>query len=76
MDIQNKMLKNFVDKYGVCGLKRITSMFTKRESNQAIANEFGVTRQRVHQWQKVFVTTKVTPRLHVKKIIGIEVRLS
>ena len=57
------MLNNFIKKYGLEGLKRITELFLAKESNEVIAKEFGVTRQRVHQWQKAFVvvTVKLSP---------------
>lgn len=55
---QERMLRNFVSKYGDHGLKRICNLFVEGTSNQAIAKEFGVTRQRVHQWQKAFTVQK------------------
>lgn len=54
------MVTNFVDKYGKTGLHRICEMFFQKQSNQVIAKEFGVTRQRVHQWQKTFVITQIS----------------
>lgn len=49
------MVKNFEKKYGRDGLQKICDLFTAGTSNQIIAKEFSVTRQRVHQWQKVFI---------------------
>ena len=48
-------VENFINKYSKDGLKKICTMFCQRISNETIAAEFGVTRQRVHQWQKLFV---------------------
>ena len=59
MATNEKMLRNFISKYGKKGLRKITNMFLVRESNQKIADEFGVTRQRVHQWQKAFTEHRV-----------------
>lgn len=59
MTTEERMLKNFTDKYGKKGLKRICELFRNQYSNAVIAKEFDVTRQRVHQWQKTFTVKKV-----------------
>ena len=69
---EETMLRNFVRKYGYNGLKKITKLFRNRASNQIIAEEFEVTRQRVHQWQKAFTHTQVELKQHVKIALGEE----
>ena len=59
METNDKMLRNFISKYGKKRLRDITNMFLVRVSNQKIAEDFGVTRQRVHQWQKAFTEHRV-----------------
>jgi len=53
------MIKNFLDKYGIEKLRDICDLFVDQVSNQTIAETFGVTRQRVHQWQKCFTIKRV-----------------
>lgn len=69
METEEKMLNNFVDKYGFHNLVKISNMFLEQMSNQEIANIFGVTRQRVHQWQTAFVQQSVKLRPHVEKAL-------
>lgn len=69
MDKDQRMLLNFIEKYGEEKLTIICSMFKKQESNQIIASHFGVTRQRVHQWQCSFTTKSVTIRPHVSRAL-------
>jgi transposase len=65
-----RMVKNFTAKYKKEGLERICELFYKGVSNQKIAEEFGVTRQRVHQWQKAFTTQHITFTEEVLKELG------
>ena len=58
--MSQKMVQNFISKYGKEGLRKICDMFYQEISNQKIAHEFGVTRQRVHQWQKAFTKNNIT----------------
>jgi hypothetical protein len=60
MNAEEKMLNNFIKKYGIRGLERIVELFVAKTSNEKIAEEFKVTRQRVHQWQKAFTTSTVS----------------
>lgn len=69
MTTEEKMLKNFMQKYGYSGLKKISVLFKEGTSNQVIAEKFSVTRQRVHQWQKAFVDQKVILKPHVEKAL-------
>ena len=65
-----RMVKNFTAKYGKEGLQRICELFFQGTSNQKIAEEFGVTRQRVHQWQKAFTIQHITFTAEVVKELG------
>lgn len=58
METGEKMLNNFLKKYGKQELKQLASFFLSRTSNEVIGEHFGVTRQRVHQWQKAFTQTE------------------
>lgn len=69
MTKEEKMLKNFVEKYGEDGLSDILDMFIDGKSNELISDFYGVTRQRVHQWQKAFTEKRVTMKPHVKKYL-------
>lgn len=60
---------NFINKYSKDGLKKICSMFCNKDSNEVIAKEFGVTRQRVHQWQQLFVKKVVVLREGVTDVL-------
>lgn len=72
MKIVETMVINFVNKYGVDGLRRIVMLFERRISNEKIAKEFSVTRQRVHQWQRVFTLTNVRPTDQVRKMLCVK----
>lgn len=69
MTKEERMLKNFVEKYGEKGLKDILKMFTEEKSNQIIADFYDVTRQRVHQWQKAFTVKNISLRPHVNQFL-------
>jgi hypothetical protein len=69
MSAEEKMLNNFTKKYGHDGLSKITDLFVRKVSNEVIASEFKVTRQRVHQWQKAFTTSTVTVKPFVKDVL-------
>jgi hypothetical protein len=73
MNTQERMLKNFVNKYGIEGLRKMCSMFIAQESNATIAKEFDVTRQRVHQWQKTFTVQEVNLRDFVENRISSDI---
>lgn len=70
MSAGETMVSNFINKYGIDGLARIMMLFIDKISNQKIANEFGVTRQRVHQWQREFTKVKILPAEVVRKILN------
>jgi DNA-directed RNA polymerase sigma subunit (sigma70/sigma32) len=69
MNATDKMLNNFVKKHGKKGLRKLTYFFVLRKSNVEIGRYFGVTRQRVHQWQKAFTTTHVDIKPFVSRVL-------
>jgi predicted DNA-binding protein YlxM (UPF0122 family) len=69
MTTEERMLKNFTDKYGKKGLAKMCDMFLLQRSNAEIAKEFEVTRQRVHQWQKIFTTKKIIVNQFVREAL-------
>ncbi len=72
MSTGNTMVHNFVNKYRISGLQRIIELFRQHISNQTIAQEFNVTRQRVHQWQREFTKIQVIPTEPVKKVLHLK----
>lgn len=69
MDTGKIMLKNFIKKYGRGELRKLTDYFLMRKSNEEIGAYFGVTRQRVHQWQRAFTNTRTDLKSFVSKTI-------
>lgn len=45
------VLENLVDKYGLVKVRWLVKRFTLGHSGEDIAEEFGVTRERVRQWK-------------------------
>lgn len=64
------MLLNFKKKHGSQGLRTLLNMFLERRSNQEIANLFGVSRQRVYQWQQVLVDISVGLKPDVATVLS------
>ncbi len=46
--------KNFLERYGADGLRRLLASFSAGESGQVIAEQFAVSRERVRQWKNSF----------------------
>ncbi len=44
---------NIVEEHGRRGLRKLLAMFDSGESGTVIAEQFGVSRQRVHQWKQL-----------------------
>ena len=68
------MLDNFMRKYGKPSLRKLATYLINRKSNEDIAKEFGVSRQRVHQWQKAFTNTHTVLRPFVEQALRRKVR--
>ncbi len=48
------MLDNFIARYGRSGLQRFIDHLQGGRSGQEIAEDFGVSRERVRQWKNAF----------------------
>jgi DNA-directed RNA polymerase sigma subunit (sigma70/sigma32) len=53
-DSRERVARNFVERYGAAGLERMLDALSDGVSGQAIAEEFGVSRERVRQWKEAF----------------------
>ena len=51
---RERVARNFIKSYGRVRFRRLLSALAAGESGQAIANEFGVSRERVRQWKNTF----------------------
>ena len=55
---------NFLQKYGEDALKRMIDQFSDGTSHQVIADELGVSRERVRQWRRLMGTTITIYNVH------------
>jgi hypothetical protein len=53
---RERVARNFIKTYGRSRLRRLVEALAAAESGQAIAEEFGVSRERVRQWKNAFGT--------------------
>jgi len=51
---RERVAKNFMERYGADGLRRLLDALANGDSGQVIADEFHVTRERVRQWKSTF----------------------
>ncbi len=51
---RQRVARNFIKSYGRLRFRRLLDALANGESGQAIANEFGVSRERVRQWKNTF----------------------
>ena len=51
---RERVARNFIKSYGRTRFRRLLEALASGESGQAIANEFGVSRERVRQWKNTF----------------------
>ncbi|MEE9311314.1 MAG: helix-turn-helix domain-containing protein [Planctomycetota bacterium] len=65
--------QNFVNQYGKGKLKKFIRMLNKGMSGEEIAQEYGVSRERVRQWKNSFgtVVTSYEPNEAVRNIAGL-----
>lgn len=61
-----KVARNFVDRHGVDGLRRLLDLLQEDRSGQEIADEFGVSRERVRQWKNAFGQSVVIYQVHAE----------
>lgn len=55
---------NFLQKYGEDALKRMIEQFAAGTSHQVIADELGVSRERVRQWRRLMGSTITIYNVH------------
>ncbi len=51
---RERVARNFIKYYGRTRFRRLLEALANGESGQAVANEFGVSRERVRQWKNTF----------------------
>lgn len=61
--------QNFIDRYGVDGLRRLLDALQAAESGQAIAAEFSVSRERVRQWKNTFGSSLTLYQVHPEVMV-------
>ena len=61
---RERVARNFIRTYGRRRFRRLIEALAANESGQAIANEFGVSRERVRQWKNTFGTVITLYQLH------------
>lgn len=65
---------NFVNQYGKARLKRFLKLLQQNESGEKIAEEFGVSRERVRQWKNAFGAMVQTYEMNpeIMKLAGLK----
>ncbi len=61
---RERVARNFIKSYGRTRFRRLIEALEAGESGQAIANEFGVSRERVRQWKNTFGQVITLYQLH------------
>ncbi len=61
---RERVARNFIRSYGLARFRRLLEALASGESGQAIANEFGVSRERVRQWKNTFGTVITIYQVH------------
>lgn len=51
---RERVARNFIKSYGRTKFRRLLEALAAAESGQVIADEFGVSRERVRQWKNTF----------------------
>lgn len=51
---RERMARNFVQRYGADEFDQLMTLLSEGASGQAIADTFGVSRERVRQWKNAF----------------------
>lgn len=64
MKNRERVARNFIKTYGRARFRRLIEALAAGESGQLIANEFGVSRERVRQWKNTFGQVITLYQLH------------
>jgi hypothetical protein len=69
---RERMVQNFIRRYGEEALRDLMDGFSAGESGQAIADRFGVSRERVRQWKNAFGQILTIYQIHpeIQRAIG------
>ena len=69
---RERVARNFIKTYGRSRFRRLLEAMSTAESGQAVAEEFGVSRERVRQWKNAFGTLITLYQLHpeVERILN------
>lgn len=69
---RQKVARNFIKSYGRSKFRELLSSLADGKSGQAIADEFGVSRERVRQWKNTFGDMVTIYQLHpeIEKILN------
>ncbi len=61
---RERVARNFIKSYGRGRFRRLLEALGRGESGQKIADEFGVSRERVRQWKNTFGTVITLYQVH------------
>ena len=61
---RERVARNFIKSYGRSKFRRLLQALGEGESGQVIADEIGVSRERVRQWKNAFGTVITLYQLH------------
>ena len=61
---RERVARNFVERYGGDAFQRLLTALSQGESGQDIADDFGVSRERVRQWKNTFGRVVTLYQLH------------
>lgn len=61
---RERVARNFVKSYGRTRFRRLLEALANAESGQALAEEFGVSRERIRQWKNTFGTVITMYQVH------------
>ena len=61
---RERVARNFIRSYGRSRFRRLLEALAANESGQIIADEFGVSRERVRQWKNTFGTVITLYQVH------------
>ena len=65
-----RMANNFIERYSKEKLSWLLTELANRHSTSVIAEQLGVTRQRVHQWKLAFTTSKTTVKAKIMTLVA------
>lgn len=69
---RERVARNFIKTYGRARFRRLLEALARSESGQSVAEEFGVSRERVRQWKNTFGTIITMYQVHpeVERILN------